>query len=579
MIHLSLRPRSVPLALLAPLLLTSAVRAAALDEIGITELRSLDPSLTGAGIGVAQAEATTYSDPTNSGTYDPQYDANNFEIDPTPTGINTSVPITYIGKAGTTPTTAYDSTLESTHATEVASHLFGPSTGAAPGITAVDNYNANYFFNNVIATNSAIQTPLAPTSPPAVRVVNQSFDFDGVDTSTATTLNQIYDNYISRNRVTIVTAAGNGGGIQAPGSAYNVITVGDSDGGSSVGPTYIGTSKPDLVAPGGATSFSTPYVSGTAAVLMQAAARNFFGTTLSDAQDPRTLKALLLAGTSKPYGWQHSTNAPLDPTYGAGELNAYASYQILAAGQKSRSATNYSATPPTGTSVGSSGWDWNTLSSNLTTSSYSHYLLTVNGASTLSAALTWNRPAGATSGGSVTITSVDDFDLALVNTITGATVDLSQSIALNPQTNTTGPDGNVEYLYTRDLPAGTYDLQVVKKAGSNTSTNYAYGLAFDSMLLGDANLDGHVDGTDLQIVLNNFGKSTSLWTNGNFAGDSTIDLTDVSDVLNNMNTFAATTLGAGAAFSPAVVAAPEPASLALLAISLPLLTRRKRPSC
>ena len=34
----------------------------------------------------------------------------------------------------------------------------------------------------------------------------------------------------------------------------------------------------------------------------------------------------------------------------------------------------------------------------------------------------------------------------------------------------------------------------------------------------DANLDGRVDQTDLTTVLNNFGQSTTLWTNGNFDG-------------------------------------------------------------
>ncbi|HUO08303.1 MAG TPA: LamG-like jellyroll fold domain-containing protein [Phycisphaerae bacterium] len=52
-------------------------------------------------------------------------------------------------------------------------------------------------------------------------------------------------------------------------------------------------------------------------------------------------------------------------------------------------------------------------------------------------------------------------------------------------------------------------------------------------LLGDANLDGHVDLTDLSTILNNFGAATSNWTSGNFDHAPTIDLTDLSDVLNN----------------------------------------------
>ncbi len=93
-------------------------------------------------------------------------------------------------------------------------------------------------------------------------------------------------------------------------------------------------------------------------------------------------------------------------------------------------------------------------------------------------------------------------------------------------------------------------------------------------LLGDANIDGHVDLTDLSTVLNNFGSSTVAWTSGNFDGAGTIDLTDLSDVLNN---FGAT--DPGASETPAVAAAaPEPASLALAGTGAILLVRRRRRS-
>ena len=52
-----------------------------------------------------------------------------------------------------------------------------------------------------------------------------------------------------------------------------------------------------------------------------------------------------------------------------------------------------------------------------------------------------------------------------------------------------------------------------------------------SALLGDATLDGTVDLSDLSIVLNNFGSTTPNWTDGNFDFAPTIDLTDLSDVL------------------------------------------------
>ncbi|MGN6368036.1 MAG: beta strand repeat-containing protein [Phycisphaerae bacterium] len=93
-------------------------------------------------------------------------------------------------------------------------------------------------------------------------------------------------------------------------------------------------------------------------------------------------------------------------------------------------------------------------------------------------------------------------------------------------------------------------------------------------LLGDANIDGKVDLTDLSTVLNNFGVATNAWTSGNFDGAATINLTDLSDVLNNFgvtNPNASDVVAGGA-----VAAAPEPGSVAGLVVGGLLLLRRRR---
>ncbi len=98
-----------------------------------------------------------------------------------------------------------------------------------------------------------------------------------------------------------------------------------------------------------------------------------------------------------------------------------------------------------------------------------------------------------------------------------------------------------------------------------------------SELLGDANVDGHVDLNDLDTVLNNLGSATSLWTSGNFDNASTIDLNDLNDVLNNLGTNFANSSSVIAAESlVAATPTPEPASLSLLAFALPLLLRKRR---
>ena len=54
-----------------------------------------------------------------------------------------------------------------------------------------------------------------------------------------------------------------------------------------------------------------------------------------------------------------------------------------------------------------------------------------------------------------------------------------------------------------------------------------------AVLPGDANVDGKVDSADMTIVLNHFGMINAGWTNGNFDGLATVDLTDLADVMNN----------------------------------------------
>ena len=88
-------------------------------------------------------------------------------------------------------------------------------------------------------------------------------------------------------------------------------------------------------------------------------------------------------------------------------------------------------------------------------------------------------------------------------------------------------------LYTAPLTATTANLKVT--SGTITKTAQINTI---SALLGDANLDTHVDLNDLNTVLNNLGTTNSNWTAGNFDGATTIDLNDLNDVLNNLGTSA-----------------------------------------
>ena len=145
------------------------------------------------------------------------------------------------------------------------------------------------------------------------------------------------------------------------------------------------------------------------------------------------------------------------------------------------------------------------------------------------------------------------------------------------------PTGPASLGYYRIIQYATISGSLASLALPASANNILYTLdithdpAFIDLhrgFLGDANDDGKIDLSDLSVVLNNFGATTSSWTNGNFDGAATIDLTDLSDVLNN---FGATIPNASDIVSP--TPSPEPATLALLAASagIPCLRRRRRP--
>ena len=97
-------------------------------------------------------------------------------------------------------------------------------------------------------------------------------------------------------------------------------------------------------------------------------------------------------------------------------------------------------------------------------------------------------------------------------------------------------------------------------------------------LLGDTNIDGHVDLNDLNTVLNNLGIAASAWTSGNFDGAPTIDLNDLNDVLNHLGTTYAgssSVVDAESLLHTSTAPTPEPSSLLVLALLLPAALRRK----
>lgn len=148
----------------------------------------------------------------------------------------------------------------------------------------------------------------------------------------------------------IVHAAGNSGldgeYVHSRARMYNGITVGTSPRtwlGSvhSSSGTPDGRLKPDLVVSNGNafTSFSAPMVAATVLRLNEAAICQYGPD--SDALRSETMKAIILAGTDQTrafdgtdYTWDRTETRPLDPEFGAGTYDIFASWNILSAGEQ-----------------------------------------------------------------------------------------------------------------------------------------------------------------------------------------------------------------------------------------------------
>jgi hypothetical protein len=442
------------LILVSAVFFCATLRAQNLDMIGVTLLRTVVTNVDGSGIRVAQPEANL-----DGNTNDPSA----FEVN-TNTASQIVGEFTYISAAGATNVFPNTVGNESSHADGVAGYFYGLSGGVATNIAHVDNYDADFFVTNYVFN-------LFPA--PEASVVNQSFTFGPLDIADQESVDSSYDDYSETFGTLFISAAdniGNSATVCAPGTSYNCISVGAYANGTyynSIGPTTDnGRAKPDIIAPSNVTSFSTPQVAGAAALLMQAALRGDGGSDTNSAFDMRTIKALLLNGAVKPADWTNSTSSPLDPRYGAGVLNVFNSYEQLAGGKQIFSASNSVASggphPPlaeTNSIPATSGWDFENLASGATNDAVNHYFVYVSNG-TVTATLVWNRQLGET--------NINDLDLFLFNAVNSNLVACSTSRV-----------DNVEHIFVPQLPAGGYDLQVLKNGGTNVvSDDEAYALAW-----------------------------------------------------------------------------------------------------
>ncbi len=485
-------------ALAAALAAANTVQAVTtFDQIGLTQLQSVAPNINGTGVNVAQVEASVSSTTLNA-------------FEPNPANLSTNAHFTFIDSSGNS-SGSYNSADASWHAEYVASLFYGGAgAGVAPDVSHVYVYAESDYYNTLYADTAPINSSLGE----APSVVNQSFVYPGVTSSTSQYLDQIWDNYAAQNNTLFVTAIGDGqttstttpSYVNAPADMYNGIAVGAFTGiggtpSTWVGPTWDGRSAPDLIAPGSYTSYTAPLVSGSAALLIQAGDEQIGGAgTAAAATDIRTVKALLLNGATKIQGWTNSYTAnsgtytynattanattPLDPRYGAGMVNVYNSYENLAGGEHTYSAatsasisglsSNVTAAPAASfagpTIAATSGWNLASITASSSKNAVENYDFNLPGTSVnswdLTATLTWNKDYQAS--------GINHLLLFLLNS-SGQQVASSTSMLDNLQ------QINVNSaLGMSTLAPGQYDLAVEMLGGSNLISNSeTYALAWN----------------------------------------------------------------------------------------------------
>ncbi len=241
------------------------------------------------------------------------------------------------------------------HVESTARIIYGRS-GLAPGVDAVDFYAMSDWIGRGFLRAG---TPLPPLRTDA-RVMTHSWI--GQTNPLAEEILARVDYVVDTQDVVVVVGVNNGRGSAIPpllGSAYNVIAVGAWSGNNSAGPTTFaggGRSKPDLTAPGGQTSYSTPVVAAGATLLIEAADR--FVQATPEVRRAEVVKAVLLTGAVKPEGWSADTERPLDRHFGAGRMRIDRSYAVLAAG---RAVPRTSDAAESASHPRAAGWDFRAL--------------------------------------------------------------------------------------------------------------------------------------------------------------------------------------------------------------------------
>jgi hypothetical protein len=486
------------------------------SQIGYTDLAArlgASDVPTGAGVVVGQVEA-----PESPGNYGPN------QSDPEFAGKSFTAMSGPPGSSG--------------HATLVAQNLFGNATSIAPGIASIFLYEAgSWASTGYLRTGQGGAVQPLPT-PGGIAIFNNSWGGSFGSAATDNDALRRADFVITRDQLLISNGVANALP-QNPLMNYmfNAVAVGVSNGTHASGPTPVGydgpgRQKPEIVAPAQFTSFATPLVNATVALLRETA-QTFPGLAVNpNALRSETLKAVLLGGGNHRPGWTNNavtsgpnrgtTTTPLSPIYGVDVVNVNNSHLILT-GLEQEGADS----PLADSNIHNVGWDL--ASVNPAASKYYRFHLPIT-ADSLQITAVWHRTVAS----NFTSYTAADFTLLLkridaaggVQTLVG---DAGLPYFTGGNVVSQSAVDNLEHLYITGLQPGDYLLHVKR----NDVLAGAKDVAIAWMIPkkpGDVNGDGFVNIDDLLGVISAWG--TCPGCPADLTGGGLVNIDDLLAVIN-----------------------------------------------
>ncbi len=420
----------------------------------------------------------------------------------------------------------------SSHATTVGTYFYGTATSLAPGIGAIDAYAATttlsayywlslgYLMQGVTIGGNPVQPMYFYSADASQRILAApsrvgNHSWVGSGGNHGAYLRRM-DFAVAADEFIQVVAVNNGSTQHHLFSGmFNALTVGRTDAGHPIGTLAVdsvytaGRVCPLIVAPLSLTSYTTPAVAAAAALLVQTGRDTDLaidpqqthitdrsGRVIVNAERAETIKAALLAGAQRmTYNGvsaqirdyrrdpAHRSGNGLDIRFGAGQLDLYNSYHIVAAGEQNNAEDD----PAAGGAIDGRGFDvdpfFGGLSGSNATATY-RFTATA-GHRRLYAALIWNlKIHGGTWNNWSDTATLYDLNLALYDT-TPAGEDRLVAASSDTQNNS-------EHVWRALVPGRGYRLEVSRPA-SQTDFLWDYTLAWRMGAPADSDGDGMDD--------------------------------------------------------------------------------------